>query len=135
MRTATRLQQHSTGQSMTASGISTVWGGLTFVYKVYQSTSRWQQQTVFRICVYALSHKPINTAKCNIWVLECPSGIEMAELPYDLGHLLDSSSAGQMRVVAGADTKQRTATSQAGSDSEVETDHFNNNLRSSPCCT
>ena len=135
MRTATRLQQHSTGQSETASGISTG-GELTFVYNVYQIIhSRRQQETVFRICIYALSHKPINTAKCNIWVLECPSGIEMAELPYDLGHLLDSSSAGQMRVVAGADTKQRTATSQAGPDSEVDTDHFNNNLRSSPCCT
>jgi hypothetical protein len=46
-----------------------------------------------------------------------------------------SIRAGQMRVVAGAETKQRTATSQAGPDSEVDTDHFNNNLRSSPCCT
>jgi hypothetical protein len=59
----------------------------------------------------------------------------MAEFPYDLHHLLDSSSAGQMRVVAGSGTKQRTATSQAGLDSEVDTDHFNNSLRSSPCCT
>ena len=67
---------------------------------------------MFRICVYALSHKPINTAKCNVSVLECPFGIvtplgiEMAEFPYDNGHLLDSSSVGQMRIVAVSGTKQ-----------------------------
>lgn len=64
-----------------------------------------------------------------------PSGIKMAEFKYDSGHLLDLSSAGQMRVVAGSGTKLRTATSQAGLDSEVDTDHLNNSFRSSPCCT
>jgi hypothetical protein len=39
-------------------------GGLLFVYNVYLHINYgWQQQSAFRISVYALPHKPTKTAK------------------------------------------------------------------------
>jgi hypothetical protein len=92
-------------------------GGLAFVYNVYLHINYWrQQQSAFRISVCALPHKPTKTAKGDVLELECPFGIESSsciespEVFPDLDHLVDSSHAGQMRVVAR--TNQRMATSQ-----------------------
>jgi len=115
-------------------------GELPFVYNVYRPINwSWQQQSAFRISVCALPHKPTKTAKRNVLVLECPfgiessAGIESPEIFIDEHHLVNSSHAGQMRVVA--DTNQRMATSQLVPASEVDTDRFNNKHQSRPYCT
>jgi len=78
------------------------------LFNVYRPINwSWQQQSAFRISVCALPHKPTKTAKRDVLELECPfgikssSGIESPEVFHDLDHLVNSSHAGQMRVVAG----------------------------------
>ena len=119
IRAATRLQQHPRGQKRGDSEILVLLlvGELPFVYNVYRPINwSWQQQSAFRISVCALPHKPTKTAKRDVLVLECPfgiessSGIESPEVFPDLDHLVNSSHAGQMRIVAR--TNQRMATSQ-----------------------
>ena len=110
------------------------------LFNVYRPINwSWQQQSAFRISVYALPHKPTKTAKRNVLVLECPfgiessAGIESPEILIDEHHLANSSHAGQMRVVAG--TNQRMTTNQLVPASEVDTDRFNNKHQSRPYWT
>jgi hypothetical protein len=99
-----------------------------------------QQQSAFRISVCAIPHKPTKTAKRDVLKLECPlgiersSGVEKPEFFVDGDHLVISSHAGQMRVLAG--TNQRmTENSQSVPASEFDTDRVNNKNRSYIYCT